>query len=242
MADEFNKYYKDYNKKPDAYRMDKVKETSRVSLIKEMLEKTLKPGARVLDVGCGDMHFSLIMPQFEWEGVDIAPHHAPKAVAHDLMEPPYPFEKESFDAVVCSEVLEHLFDLRVVHREVNRLTKMGGTYIISTPNVNHMDHFFSQFQDLIFDPMRTHHMEHIRFYDHAIHKDLLQQSGFKVNEICGADAHYSRTMQDARASLVKQGIAKDLFAADVVLGKCFPYTSHTVILRSNKVVRLLTAS
>lgn len=233
-----NDYYTAYHAKPGAYKLSENKNTSRVAIIKEMVEKHVKPGARILDVGCGDGYFKQLMPQFDWAGVDIAPHGGSETWAkqQDLMAPPYPFEAGTFDAFVCSEVLEHVFDLRVVHKEINRLCKPGAMYIVSTPNFNHMDHFFSQFNELIFCPGWTHHLEHIRFYDHKVHTELLQDAGFKVNEICGGDAHFSRSLQDARESLVKQGIAKDKWAADVILGKCFPLVSHTVILRSNKVV------
>lgn len=240
MSDDFNKYYKEYHKGEHAYKLEAAKDTSRVKIIKEMLETNLKSGAKVLDVGCGDGYFKKIMPQFDWHGIDIAPHKGAEswATTHDLMETPYPYDQDTFHGFVCSEVLEHVFDLRKVHAEVCRIGKPGALYVVSTPNFNHIDHFFSQFNELIFNPAWTHHMEHIRFYDHTIHKKLLQEAGFKVNEIVGADAHFSRSLQDARASLVKQGKAKDLWEADVILGKCFPFTSHTVILRANKLLKV----
>jgi len=45
-----------------------------------------------------------------------------------------PFAKESFDVVVCTEVLEHITDLGKAIAEIHRVLKKGGYVIISTPN------------------------------------------------------------------------------------------------------------
>lgn len=47
----------------------------------------------------------------------------------------FPFDDATFDAVVCSEVLEHLaIDPMHMLAEINRVTKHGGAFIITTPN------------------------------------------------------------------------------------------------------------
>lgn len=46
------------------------------------------------------------------------------------------FEAESFDIVVCSEVLEHVPQPEKILKEINRILKRGGLAIISTPNAD----------------------------------------------------------------------------------------------------------
>jgi len=46
-----------------------------------------------------------------------------------------PFGDESFDAVVCSEVLEHLENPYHLARECARILRDGGTLVITTPNI-----------------------------------------------------------------------------------------------------------
>ena len=48
--------------------------------------------------------------------------------------PPLPFADESFDYVVSFQVIEHIKRDRELVREVHRVLKKGGKFIVSTPN------------------------------------------------------------------------------------------------------------
>ena len=241
MADELIDYYKTYYKdhQEGSYCMEAAADTSRVKLIKEYLEQYLEPGDKVLDVGCGDMHLSTIMPQFEWRGIDINTELAQgKAVVHDLMTPPYPFEDSTFDAVVCSEVLEHLWDLRVVQKEVARVLKPDGLYVMSTPNFDWIWYQMNMYRGLLFDPAQSHLFEHIRQYNHQVHEKHLKEAGFAPFEVVGADAHYNPLFADLRMRLAEY--VNDLcdepvvteWDIDVQLGKAYPTISHTIMILS----------
>jgi len=53
----------------------------------------------------------------------------------DLEKTPLPADDESFDYVVCSEVIEHMeIDPMFMLSEINRVLKPGGVLILSTPN------------------------------------------------------------------------------------------------------------
>jgi 2-polyprenyl-3-methyl-5-hydroxy-6-metoxy-1,4-benzoquinol methylase len=54
-------------------------------------------------------------------------------VLADLNEP-LPLPAESFDAIVSTEVIEHLENPRAAFREFHRLLRAGGHLLISTPN------------------------------------------------------------------------------------------------------------
>lgn len=56
------------------------------------------------------------------------------AIIHDLQKP-LPFDKNSFDLVICMDTLEHLFDPEFTMKEIFRVIKPKGTVIISIPNV-----------------------------------------------------------------------------------------------------------
>ncbi len=114
----------------------------------------LPPGSRVLDVGCGSgRHVSAayMLPRTVTVGVDAAPAELAAArkrlVLHDRLGAhgggrwhlcaadgmQLPFGAEGFDAVVCSEVLEHIESPARAVTEMIRVLKPGGHLIVSVP-------------------------------------------------------------------------------------------------------------
>ena len=89
---------------------------------------------RVLDVGCGDKPFAPFMDHkrvTELIGLDIFPGTNVDIVL--APEEPWPIGDETFDGVLCTEVLEHVTDLGIVVREIQRVLKPGGLLIVSVP-------------------------------------------------------------------------------------------------------------
>jgi len=241
-----SEYYKKYyaDKGDIAYLGSKQKHESRFLVFKEWLTRELKPGAKVLDVGCGDAAFAQMMPEFEWYGVDMNIEKATvldpaRVFSQNLMEPPYPFNDSTFDAIICSEVLEHLWDLRVVHKEVKRLLKRDGTYYLSTPNfdwiTNHLEHHTRLMQT----PEAHWTFEHIRHYNYQTHKRFLNDCGFSIELVTGADGHYcpiiANVCRGIRDGLRRDGIEVDEYRLHQLAGEGLPQYQHTIILKAKKV-------
>lgn len=97
---------------------------------------------RVLDVGCGPgVQFLAHVPANEVHGVDISAAALAEAAQHGLIthqlavgEQPLPFADQYFDAVVCTDIFEHLFDPLDTLAEVRRVLKDDGVLIASVPN------------------------------------------------------------------------------------------------------------
>ena len=108
-----------------------------------------QPGEKVLDCGCG-YGFTLRMlaelTEADLTGLDFAAERVAQ-VQRDLARFPQvtvvqgdaqqlPFADDSFDHVVCSEVLEHLPDDRAAVREIARVLKPGGTAVFTVPDAD----------------------------------------------------------------------------------------------------------
>lgn len=239
-------YYQNYyNDKGEAsYLGEKVKHTSRMLVFTEWLRGYLKPGAKVLDIGAGDAIFAELMPEFEWSAIDINTDRAKSRikpgnlVTHDLMQTPYPFEEKSFDAIISSECLEHLWDLRIVHKEAKRLLKRDGVYVISTPNFDWLANHLEHYRRIMQMPGQHHTWEHIRHYAYDNHKLFLNDAGFIIDKHTGADAHYcpilANVCRGIRDGLRQNGIEVSEELLHKFAGQGLPYYQHTIVLASKK--------
>jgi len=84
----------------------------------------------VLDVGCGNAPYRGALPAVAYVGMDLSP--GPATAVLGCCEQ-LPFADGSFDAVVCTEVLEHLPRPGECLREIRRVLKDGGTAYITAP-------------------------------------------------------------------------------------------------------------
>lgn len=103
----------------------------------------LPPNGRVLDVGCGsgDLLARIGARAGYRAGVELSGTAATRAsqVADQVANVPItaelPFPRQSFDVIVCADILEHLADPDGALRWVMHWCRPGGAVVISVPNV-----------------------------------------------------------------------------------------------------------
>jgi len=103
----------------------------------------LRKDEELLDVGCGDglqlEAFFKNNPRLQLSGVDISEkriERASKRVKGSLMVGSaykLPFKSNFFDAVICSEVLEHVPNPGIILSEISRVLKKKGVCMVSVP-------------------------------------------------------------------------------------------------------------
>lgn len=92
---------------------------------------------RLLDLGCGDGYLLKRLGKFNAFGLDISLKRLKRVNKDNLVQgdaTKLPFKNNSFDVVVCSEVLEHVPDPKLLIKEIKRVIKKSGNIIISVPN------------------------------------------------------------------------------------------------------------
>lgn len=118
---------------------------------------SLGPGQKVLDLGCGEgRHATNIFLHADVISVGIDMSQRDVTSARDKAQPfvdvadqqrggegvlafgvgdalCLPFAADTFDVVVCSEVLEHITDYESALREIDRVLKPGGVFVASVP-------------------------------------------------------------------------------------------------------------
>ena len=88
-------------------------------------------GVSVLDVGCGEQPYrALLGSTCTYVGIDVDSRH-PESLA---IEPGRPWPVEGpFDVVLCTQVIEHVTDIRNFCEEICRVLAPGGELMLSVP-------------------------------------------------------------------------------------------------------------
>ena len=160
-------------------------------IVKELIRNNR---CKVLDAGCGDG--SLLEPlckSQECYGVDVSEAQLKKAQTKgiktfrlDLESERLPFADDFFDLVICSETIEHLLDADNLLQEIHRTVRLGGTFILTFPNVNQP---ISWLMQILFDlPPRysaRYKSPHVRDYTLRIIKNVLVNFGFEISDVTG---------------------------------------------------------
>jgi SAM-dependent methyltransferase len=129
-----------------------------------LMKKYLKAGDRVLDVGIGLARQLSHFPYCERYGLDISFGYLERArkmgicVCFSRIEE-MPYQDAFFDAVVCTDVLEHLIDLHRGIQKILAVLKPGGLAFIRTPNEEDLSPYLS--------PDFPYKFSHLRTFDEA---------------------------------------------------------------------------
>lgn len=171
----------------------------------------MRPGQLVLDLGCGEGRHVIgfnVLDGADAVGVDL--QTSDLAVAQERYlefkasvtasgsEPEsaenlftllaanalsLPFPDDSFDAVVCSEVLEHIPDYRSALREIHRVLKPGGRFCASVPR--------AWCERICWTLSRDYHQTlggHLRIFDSDRLSNEIESTGFEGYYHHGAHA------------------------------------------------------
>jgi SAM-dependent methyltransferase len=111
----------------------------RQAIVQRLLRRTLRPGARILDVGCGTGATTLGLRRFgSVAGLDLGRRALELARARGLAVAQasaarLPVRPGAFDLVLALDVLEHLDDDVAAAREMRQALRPGGHLLVTVP-------------------------------------------------------------------------------------------------------------
>lgn len=128
---EFYSQYYAYLLKHKLWAEDSVREEFK------MAARNVKPGDKVLDVGCGFASFRGVVPQADYVGLD--PNFAEGSgldyVRNETLQQHLVANAGSYDAVCSFQVVEHVTDPSRMFADMVQAAKPGGRVIIGVPHV-----------------------------------------------------------------------------------------------------------
>jgi 2-polyprenyl-3-methyl-5-hydroxy-6-metoxy-1,4-benzoquinol methylase len=153
------------------------------------------PTATILEVGCGNgATGALALAQGKcrhYVGIELMPDAASLAstvltrvIKGDIENLELDVAASSFDALILSEVLEHLVDPWRVLAKLAPLVKAGGLAFASSPNVASLSmikHLLKGRFDLADHGVRDR--THLRWFTPATYAELFEQAGFTVDRV-----------------------------------------------------------
>ncbi len=161
------------------------------------IDEFIGSGKRLLDVGCGDGEYDYYLHnKFKTiVGVDINNNELLFAKRNKLENTNYvlsegaklPFSDETFDKVICIDVLEHVANDKELISEIYRVLEKRGSLLLSVANKNYPWTYdpINYFLGLFFKrhvPIGIWGFGHLRIYDIKQIKEMLEKEGFKIEK------------------------------------------------------------
>jgi 2-polyprenyl-3-methyl-5-hydroxy-6-metoxy-1,4-benzoquinol methylase len=149
----------------------------------------VKPGERVLDVGCGEGHFTTALTHAGAHalGIDVAREPLRRAHARDgalrlqlvADAQRWPLADAAFDTVWAGEVIEHVADTAAWLSEVRRVLRSGGSLLLSTPAHQPLTLMHVALSKRAFARRFDPRGDHLRFYSRQTLTRLIAEFGFE---------------------------------------------------------------
>jgi SAM-dependent methyltransferase len=130
---------------------------------------SLPDGARVLDAGAGTGPYRELFARQHYTSTDWANTPHPEGLRADVIAPIHdlPLDTESFDCVICTEVIEHVADPVAALSELRRVLSPRGTVWVTAP-------FVWEFHEEPYD--------FFRYTRHGL-RSVLERAGFAQVEV-----------------------------------------------------------
>jgi SAM-dependent methyltransferase len=139
---------------------------------------------RLLDIGCRDGRLRKFLPEsVEYHGIDIAPSFQNESIVTGDISDGTNFPDDYFDYAFCIEVLEHTKSPFTILREVHRILRKEGTFVLSVPNPYH-------FKEIIWNLFRVKDRQgHMFSWTRQAMVRMAEFAGFQVEYIEGTYFH-----------------------------------------------------
>jgi SAM-dependent methyltransferase len=141
--------------------------------------------SRVLDAGAGDLPYADLWRHTQYESADVGRIHGHETELDYLCDlESIPVEDHRFDAVLLTQVLEHVVEPQAVLHELHRVTKPGGKLWLSAP--------------LFYEQHEVPH-DYYRYTEFGIVSQV-ERAGFVVDEVDWLEGYFGTMAYQASSA------------------------------------------
>ena len=173
----------------DAYLCPNCGATDRDRLQVSFLQRTLKPGMRILEIAPSAPVSNWLMKQqnIQYRTADLLRDDVDDKI--DICDMSC-YSDKAFDIVVCSHVLEHVPDDRKAMKELKRILRPGGVAVLLVP-ISLLIEGVSEDPDCTDENERWRRFgqgDHVRVYGRRGFENRLAEASFRVESFTPIDA------------------------------------------------------
>lgn len=196
-----------------------LNESTKVDWLEATLNKIPK-GSKILDAGAGEQQFKRLCTHLEYVSQDFAQYkpddlnsglqmgkwdYGKLDIVSDIAS--MPIENESFDAIMCTEVFEHIVNPREAVSEFSRILKKEGYLIITAPfcSLTHFApyHFYSGFNRFFYETeLKEKGFEIVEIIPNGNYFEFLAQEMNRLPHI--ANQYCKNTLNNAESKNIRQ--------------------------------------
>ncbi|MEO6883802.1 MAG: class I SAM-dependent methyltransferase [Bacteroidia bacterium] len=193
-----------------------INEINRVVWLKKTLEK-IPSGLRILDAGAGEQQFKNFCAHLNYMSQDFAQYKPDEVknglqmhqwdygkldIVSDIVDIPEP--DKSFDAIMCTEVFEHIPNPIAAIKEFDRLLKKGGYLIITAPfcSMTHFApyHYYSGFNKYFYEKhLIENEFEILEITANGNYFEFLKQEMSRVTSIAEKYTNQKKSFIESKA-------------------------------------------
>jgi len=173
-------------------------------------QKFVKPGIKILDVGCGTGYGSAILSEKakvigidnNREAIEFAKKNYGKKITFKIgTAENLTIKNNAFETVLAFEVIEHLKYPQIALNEIKRVLKPEGKFILSTPNIKFQPHTRSPY--------------HFQEYDYQKFLEILVGN---FNKVTLFGQNKSKRAKEALADFMKSQKARQSLVNSDIFG------------------------
>jgi 2-polyprenyl-3-methyl-5-hydroxy-6-metoxy-1,4-benzoquinol methylase len=149
----------------------------------------------VLDIGCGPGHLGRLLKgkftkirvdglDFSRVALDEAKKHLDNCWQVDIDQNNIPAADNTYDALCCLEMIEHVYDVSHLLQEIKRVLKNSGRALISVPNLAYWRYRLQVVFGILPHPEITDE-KHLHFFTYASLRKRIKDAGMAVVECRG---------------------------------------------------------
>lgn len=172
---------------------------------------------KILDLGCGSKPYASLFADNDYLGIDVHDSgHKNSSKDNDIFfdGKTIPFADNSFDVVICTQVLEHAQEPETLVREARRVLKSSGIFYVTCP-------FVWQEHEVPYD---------FRRYTQFGLKRILENENFRIEKITSTNGIFS-TAGQLVSSFLFEMVGKNLFLRLIMaISFCFLIQLFSVML------------